>query len=277
MAAGDTTVGATPHGGGRSDGIFWGSGLQPQNAKGIENMVLPKNLKQDLQSIVYRMKHIQDIEDAGGSLPTGIVFYGAEPGTGKTECARSLAKDSGWAFLATTSNDLIADSGLIDKIYTEALSIRPCIIFIDEANDVLANRGFSNTSSITNKLLTVMDGVSSEKRDVMFVAATNFIEQIDPAVLRGGRISEKYHFDVPDYQDQVSYIRSCMDRSKSEFDSDISAEAIVQVMSAKNIKGTIANMGTLIQDAVNTMLYRGTPDDTVKMSDIIRAAERQNI
>jgi transitional endoplasmic reticulum ATPase len=251
------------------------SGLSVENAKGINNMVLPQDLKQDLQSVIYRMRNIQQIEEAGGSLPTGIVFYGTEPGTGKTECARSLAKDSGWAFLATTSNDLIADAGLIDKLYAQALSIRPCIIFIDEANDVLANRGFSQYSAMTNKLLTIMDGVSSEKRDIMFVAATNYIEQIDPAVLRGGRISEKYHFEVPDYNDQAEFIKSFMDKSKSTFGDDVSAPAIVKVMIDKEIKGTVANMSTLMQDAINTMIYRGVPNDEVTLKDFYQAAERQ--
>lgn len=253
------------------------SGLSVDNAKGINNMLLPQDLKQDLQSIVYRMRNIQQIEEAGGSLPTGIVFYGAEPGTGKTECARSLAKDSGWAFLATTSNDLIADTGLIDKLYAQALSIRPCIIFIDEANDVLSNRGFSQHSAMTNKLLTVMDGVSSEKRDIMFVAATNYIEQIDPAVLRGGRISEKYHFEIPDCDDQAEFIRGFMQKSKATFGDDVSAPAIVKVMLDTEIKGTVANMSTLMQDAINTMIYRGVPNSAVMLKDFYRAAERQKV
>jgi transitional endoplasmic reticulum ATPase len=155
------------------------------------------------------------------------------------------------------------------------LSIRPCIIFIDEANDVLANRGFSQYSAMTNKLLTIMDGVSSEKRDIMFVAATNYIEQIDPAVLRGGRISEKYHFEVPDYNDQSEFIKSFMDNSKSTFGDDVSAPAIVKVMIDKEIKGTVANMSTLMQDAINTMIYRGVPNDEVTLKDFYQAAERQ--
>jgi transitional endoplasmic reticulum ATPase len=155
------------------------------------------------------------------------------------------------------------------------LSIRPCIIFIDEANDVLANRGFSQYSAMTNKLLTIMDGVSSEKRDIMFVAATNYIEQIDPAVLRGGRISEKYHFEVPDYNDQAEFIKSFMDKSKSTFGDDVSAPAIVKVMIDKEIKGTVANMSTLMQDAINTMIYRGVPNDEVTLKDFYQAAERQ--
>ncbi|MEB0033073.1 AAA family ATPase [Undibacterium sp. RTI2.1] len=251
-------------------------GLPVDNAKGIDQMLLPDGLKDDLRSIVYRMKNIQHIEESGGSLPTGLVFYGSEPGTGKTECARSLAKDSGWAFLATTSNDLIADTGLIDKLYKEALNIRPCIIFIDEANDVLRDRAYSNNSAVTNKLLTVMDGVSNEKRDILFVAATNYIEHIDQAVLRGGRISEKYFFDVPETSMQVTFIQNLMNKSKTKFSAEVSPERIVYLLDHSNVKGTVANMCTVIQDAVNAKLYRGE-GTTVEVDDINKAIARQTL
>ena len=251
-------------------------GLPVHHAKGIDNMFLPAILKDDLKSIVYRMQHIQEIEDAGGSLPTGLIFYGAEPGTGKTECARSLAKDSGWALLATTSNDLIADAGEIDKLFKEALNIRPCIIFIDEANDVLRDRSSSPYSAITNQLLSVMDGVASERRDVMFVAATNYIEHIDAAVLRGGRISEKFRFDVPARDDQITFMTAAIANSKSKFAPELTPTVIVSLLKTAAVKGTVANMVAVVQDAVNARLAR-SGDPLVGIEDVRKAIGRQTL
>lgn len=252
-------------------------GLPVDTAKGIDKMLLADALKDDLTSIVYRMTHIQEIEEAGGSLPTGLVFYGAEPGTGKTECARSLAKDSGWAFLATTSNDLIADHTEIDTIYKKALNIRPCIIFIDEANDVLRDRSMSPNAAITNKLLTVMDGVSNERRDIMFIAATNYVEQIDAAVLRGGRISEKFHFGVPEIADQIAYIADAIKKSRAKFAPDVSAAAVAMMMDKMGVAGTVANMATVLQDAVNSSLGKGASSLGVSLDDIGKSIRRQTV
>lgn len=55
-----------------------------------------------------------------------------------------------------------------------AKDIRPCIIFIDEADDVLVDRRSSILpKDVTNKLLTIMDGAGGRTKDILFVAATN--------------------------------------------------------------------------------------------------------
>ena len=250
-------------------------GLNVDNAKGIENMLLSSELKESLESIVYRMKNIHEIEEAGGSLPTGLVFYGSDPGTGKTECARSLAKESGWAFLATTSNDLIKDPDLLDKLYKDALNIRPCIIFIDEANDVLRDRNYSANSPLANKLLTVMDGISSEKRDIMFVAATNFIDQIDSAFLRGGRISEKFHFAVPNISDQVNFINNLIRKSKARFSDEVTGEVVACLMAEYGVTGSVANMEAVVQESINSMISKRVTGGEVLQMDVKKAVARQ--
>ena len=75
---------------------------------------------------------------------------------------RALAKSSGWALLITSGQDLSSSDGKIDEIYAMARNIRPCIVFIDEADDILANRQISWNKSMTNKVLSVIDGAGGK-------------------------------------------------------------------------------------------------------------------
>jgi transitional endoplasmic reticulum ATPase len=154
-------------------------------------------LRDKLITLATRLENIDEVERLGGSVPKGVIFWGP-PGTGKTAVAKSLAKTSGWAFLATTGSDLLASNGTgIDDLIKKAKDLRPCIIFIDEAEEALGDRSNSRYGSIvTNKILAVTDGTKA-MHDVMFIAATNHPDQLDAAIVRGGRFSEHFEFQKP--------------------------------------------------------------------------------
>jgi transitional endoplasmic reticulum ATPase len=164
-----------------------------------------------LVSISQRMRHIEAIEDQGGTVPTGMLFFGP-PGTGKTLAARALAKTSGWAFLSTTGVDLVSDTGLIESLLRRARDLRPCMIFIDEADDVCSDRQMVNPAivSVTNKLLTAMDGAQGKSSDILWIAATNHPENLDPAILR--RLVEKIEFALPDAKTLALFIDKWLEK-----------------------------------------------------------------
>jgi transitional endoplasmic reticulum ATPase len=150
------------------------------------------------------MKNIASLEKIGGRLPVGLALSGP-PGTGKTAAAMALAKASGWAFLKITGAEIIADPECWDKLVREAKDIRPVVLFLDEADDILCDRRYSNHGTLTNKLLTTLDGGGGRVRDILYIAATNHYDRIDPAAVRGGRFEEKIVFDVPSADDMRRY------------------------------------------------------------------------
>ncbi len=253
------------------------AGKSVEHACGLENMLLPSVVRQRLLSIAQRMLNVHEIEQAGGSLPTGIVFYGEHPGTGKTESARSLAKDTGWAFLDTTSFELIADAKKIDSLYQKALDIRPCIIFIDEANDILRHRGQSAHSAIANKLLTIMDGASSQRSDVMFVVATNFVEEIDKAFLRGGRIAEKFHMTPLDADQAINYVNMLIANSPANFHELVTGDLFLWAMEKSDLVHTVANLREVFQNAINLKISRTGNLGEVIPDDVTAATRSMRI
>ena len=182
-------------------------GSVPANTKSFDDIILPKLSRDGLHNLAFRLRHVHQLERLGGTAPRGVLFFGP-PGTGKTQTALSLAKASGYAFLKTTGADLLANPSSWDRLVRDAKDLRPAIVFIDEADDVLRDRRVSGFAPLTNRLLCTLDGADGRVPDVTYICATNFPDALDPGVLRGGRLEERIEFCVPCHEDLASYVRS---------------------------------------------------------------------
>ena len=226
-----------------------------ENTMSLADLTMEEGQKNKLVGISHRMENIEEIEEMGGTVPTGVIFYGP-PGTGKTVTVRALAKDSGWALLTTSGSDLMNKSDAIDKLVERAKNIRPCIIFIDEADDVFADRRMSNVSSVTNKLLAAMDGAKGKAPDIVWVAATNHPDAMDEAAMRGGRFTEKVEFKEADLDGALALVRDWLKTTRAKIDSKLDVEAV-----AASLEGeSQANIKSILQQAVNTMIERKASD-----------------
>jgi len=247
-------------------------GMLPETTLSLDQLVLSAEMRAQLDSLALRMTNIDQIEALGGTVPSGVLFSGP-PGTGKTAAVKALAKSSGWAFLSTTGNDLIGNPAKLDEIVKEAKDIRPTIIFIDEADDVLADRtGFGNpTISVTNKLLSVIDGAGGKVPDVVFVAATNHLEAIDPAALRGGRFTEKAVFDLPSASATAMFVALWQIKA-GEMAAGLRAADVVNELAGL----AYADLQAILQDAVNLAITRklGGGCGMIQGPDIVAARRR---
>lgn len=221
-------------------------GKVPENAKSMEELVLDPRTRDALTLIANRMKDVSRIEALGGSLPTGVLFYGPS-GTGKTATARALAKACSWSFLAISGPELVADRERLPALYAEAKDLRPTLVFIDEADDVLRDRQTSMTPDITNRLLVLMDGIDDRVQDVVFVAATNHPDQIDPALLRAGRFTEKVEFVAPAHDQVPIFISAWLQEKGVALGPDVDPQWVAHAVRGE----TIANIEGILQYALN--------------------------
>ena len=226
-------------------------GRVPADALSLEDLILDDETRAAISLIASRMRDTARIESLGGTLPSGVLFHGPS-GTGKTATARALAKEVGWAFLSVAGPDLLADRTRLDKLFTEAQDIRPTLIFIDEADDVLRNRQYSGAPDLTNKLLTLMDGADDRIKDIVWIAATNHPDQIDPALLRSGRFTEKVMFSKPPVNKVAQHVKAWLEKRSVQLDAQLNCEEIRAQLQDQ----TIADVEGVLQYALNQSIGR---------------------
>ena len=84
------------------------------------------------------------------------------------------------------------------------------IVFFDEIDSIASRRGSIGDSGVgermVNQLLTELDGIE-ELKGVVFIAATNRPDLIDPALLRPGRIDKILAVPAPDLEARKSILK----------------------------------------------------------------------
>jgi transitional endoplasmic reticulum ATPase len=239
-----------------------------ERVRPLSDLILSDRTRRGLGNVLARMADPENTERHGGTLPTGVIFFGP-PGTGKTAAAKALATELGWTFLAATGGELSRGVESLDRIYAKARDLRPAIVFIDEADDLLRDRNFSAATEATNKLLTIMDGVGDRVHDVVWIAATNHLEQIDSAMLRGGRFSEKVEFQLPSKEALVNHVMVWLHTRLIQLEPGLQALEIIEMIG----EVSIANAEALIQAAVNLAIARGPKPVIVTRQDVWNAID----
>ncbi|MBL7160694.1 MAG: ATP-binding protein [Candidatus Aenigmarchaeota archaeon] len=145
-----------------------------------------------------------------GPLDKGILLYGP-PGTGKTMVVRIFCDQAGVPFdyldVGSVGSSFVNESAknLQKKFDLAAKRVRAgapaSLLFIDEIDSLSGRRHNTRRSGEDDKLVDVlnvnMDGARAVY-GVVVIGATNRIDAVDPALLRGGRFSVKFEMGYPD-------------------------------------------------------------------------------
>ncbi|CAA6808587.1 MAG: Cell division protein FtsH (EC [uncultured Sulfurovum sp.] len=151
--------------------------------------------KSRLSEVIKFLKEPKLLQDFNVQPPKGMLLYGP-PGTGKTLLAKAFSAEAELPFISITGVELL-QLDKIKKVFEKAKDYAPAIIFIDEIDTIGKREKANNREVQINKFLAEMDGFGNkEDEHVFIIAATNYKENIDPAIIRPGRI--EIHIPIDD-------------------------------------------------------------------------------
>lgn len=244
-----------------------------------------KRLRQEILDVLTRRDNATNEEDVARLeelIPRGLIFWGP-PGTGKTFFAKAMAAAIGAAITVVSGPELkskwVGESEEnLRQIFYRARQSAPSIIVFDELDSFASARGTYTGSgvehSMVNQLLTEMDGFHKEEL-VFVVGTTNFVEILDPALLRPGRFEFHLYIPFPDHDDRREIIKIYDQKMRLK----MTPEAIEFTVrrTADHVEGAAAgsrysgdHLNALCRSVARIRLREGRSDET-QPKDVERA------
>lgn len=138
------------------------------------------------------------------------------PGVGKTMCAAALAAELGLAFVSTSAGQWQSAGGgylgdmlksMRSSFEEAAASKAGALLFIDEL-DSIGNREHDsrNVYYETQVVNTFLELTSRDTPGVVMLAATNRVDDIEPAVLRSGRFERQIFVGLPTREERADIL-----------------------------------------------------------------------
>lgn len=158
-------------------------------------------------------------------VPMGILLCGPS-GTGKTLLVNALARASGFNCVKIDMSRILGQYvGESEKNFKKCLlgaqSQQPVIVFVDEI-DTAFKRDDSGDSGVGRNIFSEFlqfTGNTNNRGKVIFIAATNRPDLLDPALKRAGRFDKKIPILLPETAERAEVFRIMIKRYG--FDTDI--------------------------------------------------------
>ncbi|PON69000.1 AAA-type ATPase [Trema orientale] len=256
------------------------TGVKFSDVAGIDEAV------EELLELVRYLKNPDLFDKMGIKPPHGVLLEGP-PGCGKTLVAKAIAGEAGVPFYQMAGSEFVevlvgVGSARIRDLFKRAKVNKPSVIFIDEIDalatrrqgifkettDHLYNAATQERETTLNQLLIELDGFDTGK-GVIFLAATNRRDLLDPALLRPGRFDRKIRIRPPPAKGRLEILKIHAGKVKMSESVDLSSYA-------KNLPGwTGAKLAQLVQEAALVAVRKG--HTSILQSDMDDAVDRLTV
>jgi ATP-dependent Zn protease len=191
----------------RDDLFHYGSRFKPverDEVVGIENVLVK------IDRVIHWLRNSSRYQRHDSRLEPGIILEG-QPGVGKTLVSRYIATASEATFInvrdfeieeATFKASDIADLFNRARAKYEETE-KPVVLFWDEFESAAVNRDDAmdpGQAATVSQITAELDGIHGKNEGLLLIGCTNYLEGIDPALRRSGRMGVQLEFHCPDRQ-----------------------------------------------------------------------------
>jgi cell division protease FtsH len=241
--------------------------------------------KQEAWEVVELLKDHAKVTQIGGKVLRGVLLSGP-PGCGKTYLAKAIATESGLPFLSISGSEFIevfvgTGPARVRKLFKKAQQLARfeggCIIFIDELDAVGTSRGTdlgfgaqTERNNTVNELLVQMDGLETQRYNIVVIGATNANENVlDQALLRPGRLDRKIYVDKPGLEDRERLYRFYLAKVKADSAIDVAR------LSRRSVWKSPADIENVVKEAA--LIATRNKHTLITYKDLSEALERVDL
>ncbi|XWS38213.1 hypothetical protein CRYUN_Cryun19dG0111300 [Craigia yunnanensis] len=219
------------------------TGVKFSDVAGIDGAV------EELQELVRYLKNPELFDKIGIKPPHGVLLEGP-PGCGKTLVAKAIAGEAGVPFYQMAGSEFNSFYlQMLGGVMCFGSSVEKFMISLcwhqgifKESTDHLYYAATQERETTLNQLLIELDGFDTLK-GVIFLAATNRRDLLDPALLRPGRFDRKIRIRPPNAKGRLQILKIHASKVKKSKSVDLSSYA-------NNLPGwTGAKLAQLVREA----------------------------
>jgi ATP-dependent 26S proteasome regulatory subunit len=175
-----------------------------------ERLTLSKDIEDAIdREVIQYVPLMKELEDIGVPSSRGVLLVG-EPGTGKTMIVKHIVRSlTELSIIVVTPDEL--GRGSIRRIFQHARRMSPCMVVLEDLDNVGAISRDIAQHPILGELLVAMDGTDGNS-GVIAVATTNNLNLLDGAIrARPGRFDRVIAVEAPSSDVRRSMLTRQMD------------------------------------------------------------------
>ena len=182
--------------------------------------------------------------------------------------ARAIVGEASVPFYKVNGSDFVElyvglGARRVRNLYKIVRENASCIVFIDEVDSIGGARGGFKGSSEDDKTLTALlnelDGFSA-KKGVITIAATNRLQDLDPALIRPGRFDRHVAVPLPNKEERLEILELYKNGKK------LSPSIDIEKLASKTIGFSPSELENLLNESAIKAVTRGS--EVVEQQDL---------